>query len=106
MEAEAEAEEEENSVNLMAHTVISVKLPPNIDPTKSRLAYGDRELPKLVRACKNNSYFSIQFRRSKVLKVESLSLFPLHLLLLPLASINCRGQKTSRKEPSFFSVVS
>ncbi|KAJ7375789.1 Radial spoke head 14 [Desmophyllum pertusum] len=33
----------------MAHTVISVKLPPNIDPTKSRLAYGDRALPKLNR---------------------------------------------------------
>ena len=33
---------------VMAHTVISVKLPPNIDPTKSRLAYGDRALPKLV----------------------------------------------------------
>ena len=32
----------------MAHTVISVKLPPNIDPTKSRIAYGDRALPKLV----------------------------------------------------------
>lgn len=32
----------------MAHTVISVKLPPNIDPTKARLAYGDRALPKLV----------------------------------------------------------
>lgn len=34
--------------NIMAHTVISVKLPPNIDPTKARLAYGDRALPKLV----------------------------------------------------------
>ena len=33
---------------VMAHTVISVKLPPNIDPTKARLAYGDRALPKLV----------------------------------------------------------
>ena len=32
----------------MAHTVISMKLPPNIDPTKSRIAYGDRALPKLV----------------------------------------------------------
>lgn len=34
--------------NKMAHTVISMKLPPNIDPTKSRIAYGDRALPKLV----------------------------------------------------------
>ena len=33
----------------MAHTVISVNLPPHIDPTKSLLAYGDRALPKLVR---------------------------------------------------------
>ena len=33
----------------MAYTVISVKLPPHIDPTKARLAYGDRALPKLVR---------------------------------------------------------
>ncbi|XP_022796648.1 radial spoke head 14 homolog [Stylophora pistillata] len=32
----------------MAHTVISMKLPPNIDPTKARLAYGGRALPKLV----------------------------------------------------------
>lgn len=32
----------------MAHTVISVNLPPHIDPTKSRIAYGDRALPKLV----------------------------------------------------------
>lgn len=32
----------------MATTVISVHLPPDIDPTKARLAYGDRALPKLV----------------------------------------------------------
>jgi len=31
----------------MAHTVISAKLPPDIDPTKAQLAYGDRALPKL-----------------------------------------------------------
>ncbi|KXJ18833.1 radial spoke head 14 homolog [Exaiptasia diaphana] len=33
----------------MATTVISVQLPPDIDPTKARLAYGDRALPKLNR---------------------------------------------------------
>ena len=34
--------------NKMASTIISVNLPPDIDPTKARLAYGDRALPKLV----------------------------------------------------------
>ncbi|XP_031555319.1 radial spoke head 14 homolog [Actinia tenebrosa] len=33
----------------MATTIISVKLPPDIDPTKAMLAYGDRALPKLNR---------------------------------------------------------
>ena len=32
----------------MAKTLISVQLPPDIDPTKARLAYGERALPKLV----------------------------------------------------------
>ncbi|XP_057297992.1 radial spoke head 14 homolog isoform X1 [Hydractinia symbiolongicarpus] len=31
----------------MAHTVISAHLPPDIDPTKVQLAFGDRALPKL-----------------------------------------------------------
>ncbi|XP_035690918.1 radial spoke head 14 homolog [Branchiostoma floridae] len=33
----------------MAKTVISQKLPPDIDPTKAPLAYGDRALPRLNR---------------------------------------------------------
>lgn len=33
----------------MATTRITAQLPPNIDPTKAPLAYGDRALPKLVR---------------------------------------------------------
>jgi hypothetical protein len=32
----------------MAGTVISNRLPPNIDITKAPLAYGQRALPKLV----------------------------------------------------------
>ncbi|KAK2568148.1 Radial spoke head 14-like protein [Acropora cervicornis] len=44
----------------MAHTVISVKLPPNIDPTKSRLAYGDRELPKLNRELNSSELLTRQ----------------------------------------------
>jgi len=32
----------------MASTLISAQLPPDIDPTKARLAYGERALPKLV----------------------------------------------------------
>ena len=32
----------------MASTLISAKLPPNIDPTKAQLAYSERALPKLV----------------------------------------------------------
>lgn len=32
----------------MAGTVISNRLPPNIDVTKAPLAYGQRALPKLV----------------------------------------------------------
>lgn len=31
----------------MAKTLISARLPPDIDPTKARLAYGERALPKL-----------------------------------------------------------
>ena len=37
----------ENSSN-MAQTVISAKYPPQIDPTRTPLAYGDRALPRLV----------------------------------------------------------
>ena len=33
----------------MAFTVISAKYPPQIDPTRVPLAYGDRALPKLNR---------------------------------------------------------
>lgn len=33
----------------MATTRISAYLPPNIDPTKAPLAYGDRAIPKLVK---------------------------------------------------------
>ncbi|XP_078410775.1 radial spoke head 14 homolog [Cetorhinus maximus] len=33
----------------MAHTRISAKLPPHIDPTKAPIAFGDRALPKLNR---------------------------------------------------------
>lgn len=47
-------------MNLMAQTVISVKLPPNIDPTKSRLAYGDRELPKLNRELNSSELLTRQ----------------------------------------------
>ena len=32
----------------MAHTVISAKYPPLIDPTRATIAYGDRALPRLV----------------------------------------------------------
>ena len=32
----------------MASTLISAKLPPDIDPTKTQLAYSERALPKLV----------------------------------------------------------
>ncbi|XP_071120309.1 radial spoke head 14 homolog [Mytilus galloprovincialis] len=33
----------------MAHTVISAKYPPHIDPTRTPLAYGDRAVPRLNR---------------------------------------------------------
>lgn len=32
----------------MAHTLISAKYPPLIDPTRATIAYGDRALPRLV----------------------------------------------------------
>ena len=35
----------------MATPRISARLPPNIDPTKSSLAYGNRQLIKLVGKC-------------------------------------------------------
>ncbi|XP_077868637.1 radial spoke head 14 homolog, partial [Saccoglossus kowalevskii] len=37
----------------MATTRISAQLPPNIDVTKSPLAYGDRALPRLNRELKD-----------------------------------------------------
>ena len=52
----------------MAHTVISMKLPPNIDPTKSRIAYGDRALPKLV----SIYYFGIILTAQKISFVRTL----------------------------------
>lgn len=33
----------------MAHTRISAKLPPHIDPTKAPVAFGERAVPKLSR---------------------------------------------------------
>lgn len=44
----------------MAHTVISTKLPPNIDPTKARLAYGGRALPKLNRELNSSDLLTRQ----------------------------------------------
>ena len=40
----------------MAGTVISNRLPPNIDITKAPLAYGQRALPKLVRISQFSTY--------------------------------------------------
>lgn len=40
----------ESSSKVMAHTRISAKYPPLIDVTRTPLAYGDRALPRLVRA--------------------------------------------------------
>jgi len=50
----------------MAHTVISMKLPPNIDPTKSRIAYGDRALPKLVSIDYFGMSLTVDFVRSDI----------------------------------------
>lgn len=50
----------------MAHTVISTKLPPNIDPTKSRIAYGDRALPKLVSIDYFGMSLTVDFVRSGI----------------------------------------
>lgn len=50
----------------MAHTVISTKLPPNIDPTKSRIAYGDRALPKLVSIDYFGMSLTVDFVRSDI----------------------------------------
>ncbi|XP_048581464.1 radial spoke head 14 homolog [Nematostella vectensis] len=44
----------------MATTLISVKLPPDIDPTKARLAYGDRALPKLNRELNSDDLLTRQ----------------------------------------------
>lgn len=41
----------------MAHTVISAKYPPLIDPTRATIAYGDRALPRLV------TFFLVLFMR-------------------------------------------
>jgi len=35
-------------IGKMAGTVISAKYPPQIDPTRTTLAYGNRALPRLV----------------------------------------------------------
>ena len=43
----------------MAGTVISNKLPPNIDITKAPLAYGKRALPKLVSCLVYSSRFLV-----------------------------------------------
>lgn len=53
----------------MAKTLISVQLPPDIDPTKARLAYGERALPKLVSVKKAdiNSTRCIYCRKSKII---------------------------------------
>ena len=60
----------------MAHAVISVKLPPNIDPTKARLAYGDRALPKLVGKVDSvwRAITSSNFHRSAEFLLNMLSL--------------------------------
>lgn len=69
----------------MAHTVISVKLPPNIDPTKARLAYGDRALPKLVsivdsvwRAIRSSNFLISECRFFFLLSLE-IELLHFHL---------------------------
>lgn len=56
----------------MAHTVISMKLPPNIDPTKSRIAYGDRALPKLVSIDYFGMSLTVDFVRSDVIEIAVL----------------------------------
>ncbi|XP_072044852.1 radial spoke head 14 homolog [Amphiura filiformis] len=44
----------------MATTRISARLPPNIDPTKAPLAYGDRALPKLNRELQDEELITRQ----------------------------------------------
>jgi len=44
----------------MAKTLISVQLPPDIDPTKARLAYGERALPKLNEELNSNDLYTQQ----------------------------------------------
>lgn len=39
----------------MAHTVISAKYPPHIDPTKAPIAYGDRALPRMNRELQDSN---------------------------------------------------
>ena len=47
----------------MAHTVISAKYPPHIDPTRTPIAYGDRALPRLV--CINSTIIKLETYVSK-----------------------------------------
>lgn len=44
----------------MASTIISAKYPPQIDPTRTPLAYGDRALPRLNRELQDNTLLTRQ----------------------------------------------